>query len=270
MRDADCVRLLRWALPRLGLRWAGFRRVRRQVCRRIQARFRELGLPDVEAYRALLEENPAEWRRLAPLCRVTISRFFRDRELFAALGQEVLPALAELPTGTPGELRLWSAGCGAGEEPYSLALLGRRVPALAGIDLRILGTDLDPVQIGRARRAVYPESSLRDLPAGWRETAFEPVGEDEWRLAAVHRRGVTLVLHDLRREPLAGPFAAILCRNLAFTYFAEPLQRRILQRIRGCLLAGGALMVGGHETPPASAWLAPWPGHRGVWRHRPG
>ncbi len=267
MRDAECVQFLRWALPRLGFRWRGFRRVRRQVCRRVQARLRELGLEDVEAYRAHLLAEPGEWEELAPLCRVTISRFFRDRGLFRALGEEVLPRLAAASGG--GGLRLWSAGCGAGEEPYSLALLARRAPALAGVEARILGTDLDPVQLDRARRAVYPESSLQDLPRDLLEQAFAATAEGEWRLRPEYRRGVELELQDLRREAPAGPFAAILCRNLAFTYFAEPLQKDIAARLHGCLMDGGALVVGAHEhLPDGCAGFEPWTGRARIWRAR--
>jgi hypothetical protein len=79
MQDAECVALLRWALPRLGLRWPGFRKVRRQVCKRINRRIKELGLADVAAYREHLERVPEEWPRLDALCRITISRFYRDR-----------------------------------------------------------------------------------------------------------------------------------------------------------------------------------------------
>jgi chemotaxis protein methyltransferase CheR len=77
--DAECVDFLQWALPRLGLRWQGFRKVRRQVCRRVARRIAELGLADADAYRLYLERNPQEWDALAELCRVTISRFWRDR-----------------------------------------------------------------------------------------------------------------------------------------------------------------------------------------------
>ncbi len=262
------MRFLRWALPRLGFRWAGFRRVRRQVCRRLDRRLRELGLADTEAYRARLATDPGEWERLAALCRVTISRFFRDRELYRGLGDEVLPALAAaLETAAAGGLRLWSAGCGAGEEPYSLALLARRAPALAGREVEILGTDIDPVQLERARRAVYPASSLRDLPPGWREEAFVETADGEWRLRRGERRGVTFELQDLRREAPGGRFAMVLCRNLALTYFGGAVQREVLERIRGRLVAGGALVIGSHERlPPESRGFEPWPGRRSVWR----
>ncbi len=266
MRDADCVAFLRWALPRLGFRWQGFRRVRRQVCRRIESRCAELGLPDVGAYRQRLMEDAAEWERLAPLCRVTISRFFRDRELFRGLERDVLPELAaRFAAGRGAEISVWSAGCGAGEEPYSLAIMGRLSPSLLGVRLRIVGTDLDATQLDRAHRAVYPESSLRDLPVAWRQAAFAPAGEGEWQLESSYRESVETTLQDLRLRAPAGPFHLVLCRNLAFTYFAEPLQREVVERIRGRLLRGGALVIGGHERLPALLPdLAPW--RRSVWR----
>ena len=94
MQDKECVQFLQWALPRLSLRWAGFRKVRRQVCKRIQRRIRTIGLADTNAYRKLLETDKEEWQVLDELCRITISRFFRDREVFDCLGAHVLPQLA--------------------------------------------------------------------------------------------------------------------------------------------------------------------------------
>jgi len=94
VKDAACVEFLQWALPRLRMRWAGFRKVRRQVCRRVERRIRELDLHDVDAYRAYLELTPDEWLQLDALCHVTISRFYRDRGVFELLERSVLPELA--------------------------------------------------------------------------------------------------------------------------------------------------------------------------------
>lgn len=85
MTDAECVAFLQWALPRLHLRWAGFRRVRRQVCRRIDRRRAALGLANTAAYRSVLEATPGEWAVLDGLCRVTISRFARDHAVWSEL-----------------------------------------------------------------------------------------------------------------------------------------------------------------------------------------
>ena len=82
VKDAECIHFLQWSLPRLGLRWAGFRRVRGQVCKRLRRRLAVLGLRDLWDYRALLETDAAEWRQLDGLCRVSISRFYRDQEVW--------------------------------------------------------------------------------------------------------------------------------------------------------------------------------------------
>jgi chemotaxis protein methyltransferase CheR len=92
--DQECVEFLQWALPRMQMRWSGFRKVRRQVCRRIQRRMQVLE-KDVQGYREFLEAEPEEWDVLDALCRITISRFYRDRAVFAYLQTTVLPALAE-------------------------------------------------------------------------------------------------------------------------------------------------------------------------------
>src|SRR5262245_29735844 len=95
MTDRECVELLQWALPRLGLRWRGFKNLRRQVCRRISARAAELGISDAASYRRRLEEDPDELQKLDALCFVTISRFYRDHRIFDALRHTLLPKLAE-------------------------------------------------------------------------------------------------------------------------------------------------------------------------------
>ena len=92
MQDAECVSFLQQSMPRLGLRWAGFRRVYHQVCKRLQRRLRVLDLADISAYRAYLEQHTEEWQVLDGLCRITISRFFRNRRLFDALATTVSSA----------------------------------------------------------------------------------------------------------------------------------------------------------------------------------
>ena len=94
MNDLDCVQFLQWALPKMRMRWPGFRKVRRQVCKRVDRRLRRLGLVGVAAYRAYLDDHPDEWSELDQLCRIPISRFYRDRGVFDLLRDDVLPSLA--------------------------------------------------------------------------------------------------------------------------------------------------------------------------------
>src|SRR5262245_61936230 len=119
MHDPECTAFLQWALPRLDLRWAGFRKVRKQVCKRLKQRLRLLGLPEFTAYRDQLAANPEEWRVLDDCCRITISRFFRDRGVFETLGDRVLPEIAQRAMREQRDAQCWSAGCASGEEPRS-------------------------------------------------------------------------------------------------------------------------------------------------------
>lgn len=124
MADRDCILLLQWALPRLRLRWPGFRRVRSQACKRVSERISCLGLSGAAAYRNYLEEHADEWEVLDDCCRITISRFYRDEAVFRALEQSVLPHLAQAVRSRGGQtLACWCAGCASGEEPFSLAIL---------------------------------------------------------------------------------------------------------------------------------------------------
>lgn len=269
MRDQECVALLRWALPRLGLRSSGFRRVRGQVCKRIGRRIGELGLADAGAYRWYLEDAPAEWRRLDALCRITVSRFYRDRATFDHLGAAVLPALAAAALARRDPtLCCWSAGCASGEEPYSLTLLWafRISPTCPKLSLEVVATDADPHLLERAARACYPPGALRELPPEWRERAF---GHDDGNccLRPSFRGRIRFLCQDIRRVQPKGPFDLVLCRNLAFTYFDERLQRRTLMDIMARMRPGAALLIGKGERLPATGALDPSPGGFGVyWR----
>jgi chemotaxis protein methyltransferase CheR len=269
MRDAECVALLQWALVRLRMRWRGFRRVRRQVCKRIRRRCTALGIEGAVAYRRYLEAHPDEWAVLDGLCRIPISRFYRDLAVFDALRRRVLPSLASAARGRGGaELRAWSAGCASGEEPYSLMLawrldVGRSFPGLA---FRVLATDADARMLARARAASYGRGSLRDLPPGWVDAAF--VGrEGRFLLRPDLREGVEFSLQDIRGEAPDGPFDLVLVRNGALTYFEEDLQRQVLERVARRIVSGGALVVGAREALPSGlSEFRPWSGERSVYR----
>lgn len=253
MRDDECIEFLQWALPRMGFRWPGFRKVRGQVCKRVGRRLRDLGLEDAKGYREYLNSHADEWELLDSLCRITISRFFRDRRVYETLGKEVVPELArQVKSNGVSELRIWSAGCGAGEEPYSISILHRLSvdPDLQQANIRITATDADEHQLERARQAVYPVGCTQDMPSEIRDSVFEGLDQERLRLRDPYREGVELTLQDLRHHLPEGPFHLILCRNLAFTYFVEQTQCEILARLRGRLRPDGYLVIGAHEELP--------------------
>jgi len=251
MRDADCVAFLQWALPRLDLRWRGFRKVHGQVCKRLKRRMKELGLEDVAAYRARLEADPDEWAALDGLCHITISRFFRDSRIFEALALRVLPEIAARAARKQRDARFWSAGCASGEESYTLKILWdlEISSAYPGVGCSVTATDVDQAMLERARKGCYSRGSLRELPEAFVAQGFDRVG-NLYCVKPKHREGVSILDQDLRHEAPDGPFDIILCRNVAFTYFEAPLQRDVLSRLVEHLAVPGYLVIGADERLP--------------------
>jgi chemotaxis protein methyltransferase CheR len=271
MKDRECIEFLQWALPKLEMRWPGFRKVRRQVCRRVKRRIAGLSLSDSSAYSSYLDTHPEEWSELDSMCRITISRFYRDRGIFGMVEDllcELGKAAEELGEKT---IHCWSAGCASGEEPYTLLLiwelrLKSRFPEL---ELRITASDSDPNMIRRAKAGCYGWDSMKDLPEDLLEAGFDRSGEQLYIKDSLKRK-VTFLNQDIRKTMPEGPFQFILCRNLVFTYYNEALQRKILERLAERLVLDGLLVTGLHETLPVGSndLFMPEAAQRGIYRRR--
>jgi chemotaxis protein methyltransferase CheR len=244
--------------------------VRGQVCKRIDRRIRTLELSGLAAYEAYLTAHATEWAILEALCSIPISRFYRDRAVFDALGDAILPDLAERASArAPADVRCWSAGCASGEEPYTVSLVwGQRIqPKYPHISLVIVATDVDDHLLERARAACYAKSSLRELPAAWVDQAFDR-RDDLYCLRDRWKASVAFDHQDVRREQPPGPFDLILCRNVAFTYFSDAVQRNVLDRIAERLRVDGFLVIGRHESLPANVPSFEATGTLGMYRKR--
>jgi chemotaxis protein methyltransferase CheR len=258
VKDEACIQFLQWALPQLRLRWAGFRRVRKQVCKRIGRRIGELGLADEAAYQDYLQHHAMEWHTLATLCRVTISRFYRDKTVFHFLGETAIPRLCDaLCQQDEKTLRYWSAGCARGEEAYSLILLWQLSlqQHYPDIKISVAATNIDPEMIHQAQQACYPFSSVKNLPPAWRQIAFESIG-DQYCLRPVYRSPVVFQRGDVEAMAYAQPYHLVCCRNLVFTYFNVERQVLFLSKLQPQMTAGGVLVLGAHERLPegVSGW----------------
>jgi chemotaxis protein methyltransferase CheR len=182
---------------------------------------------------------------------VTISRFFRDRSVFDGLCATVFPLVAASARRESRHARCWSAGCASGEEPYTLKLLWDLETRITCPDIRlsIIATDIDEAMLERARRGCYRPTSLRELPPELIARGFGSAGP----LSCVqprYREDVVFLRQDLRSETPPGRFDMILCRNLAFTYFAPSLQQKVLARLATKLRSNGYLVLGAHERLP--------------------
>src|SRR3990170_1620453 len=226
--------------PPTGLSPSAYRR--RNIKRRIVRRMESAGIHDFPRYRDLVRRDPAEQAILRSLLVVTISRFFRNKTVFQVLFREVLPRLAS--KGMPAAVL--SAGCAAGEEPYSLCIAWEELPGKKP-RLRLLATDIDPVSLERAASGSYPESSLREVPDALRRKYFEREGES-YRVREEVRRSVSFRKLDMLRDGSPGRFGLILCRNAAFTYFGPDQRLSVAAMLGASLEEGGYLVLGRTET----------------------
>lgn len=193
--------------------------------------------------------------------------FFRDRTPFDQLKKTLIPALIEQRSASRS-LRIWSAACSTGQEPYSLAMMLRDdFPALAAWKIEIVSTDISPTVLDRARSGLYSTFEVqRGLPIHMLIKHFDQVGE-QWEIKPELRRMVDFrqanLLHDISG---LGSFDIILCRNVLI-YFDQPTKTKILNAISRRLLPHGTLVLGGAESIfGLSDTLETQPGLRGVYR----
>ncbi|WOX04144.1 CheR family methyltransferase [Microbulbifer pacificus] len=268
-RKQQCAEFLQWALPELRLRWRGYHGVRPQVCKRLYRRITQLGIEDLPAYRRYLDTHPDEWQTLDAMSRVSISRFYRDRAVFDYLAATVLPELAQRARARGADnLNVWCAGAGAGEEPYTLAIIWELQlrAAFPELQINIVASDADANLCRRGKKAHYPQRVFKDMPAEWLDTALS-AGDGYYCLKPNIRRCVEFRVEDLRTGVPTGPFDLVLCRNLAFTYFNTALQHTTLERLQAAMNPGAALVLGIHEhLPEGSSAFHPWAENLRIYR----
>lgn len=204
-----------------------------------------------EAYlKALASDSREEWRALASCLTVGETYFLRNPDQYRALAEAVLPDRIAA-RARERRLRLLSAGCASGDEAYSIAIALRDgFPELAGWDLKIIGVDVNPATIEKARRARYSAWALRETPSEIRERHFRMDGKD-FVLTEAIRAMVNFEERNLIEEDpvfwLSDEFDAVLCRNVIM-YLTPELMRLIISRLTQTLAPGGYLFLGHAET----------------------
>jgi len=229
---------------------------RELVRSRVIRRLRDLGLRSFDVYVSRLASDPAEVARMVDVMTTNKTSFFREPPHFAFFAER-LPAWRRAGR----RLRVWSAGCSTGEEPYSIAmLLIEQLPDIAQWDARILGTDISERVLGVARAGDYSSSALAELDAKRRSRFFE-LSERGGLLLPEPRALVKLArLNLLGPWPMRGPFDVIFCRNVMI-YFDEQTRMQLAQRYRELLAPGGLLFIGHSESlgpsPPGLSVIRP-------------
>ena len=222
---------------------------------RLAKRLRALGMTDFAQYRKLLESphGGEERGRMIAALTTNFTRFFREPHHFDHLRTEVLPRL--LHAAQRGRrLRIWSAACSTGQEPYSVALtILQLVPDAVRLDVRVIATDIDPDVLAQAAAGGYGADCLAHVPVPLRERWFSPAADGlSFVSEAVRRLVVFRPLNLVAAWPVRGPFDVIMCRNVAI-YFDAPTQAAMWQRFPPLLTADGTLYIGRSERLSGAA-----------------
>jgi chemotaxis protein methyltransferase CheR len=207
--------------------------------------------PGAEEYLALLggPTGDEELRQLLPLVTVGKTSFFRDERQFQAL-DALLPGFLSRAGSAGQPLRVWSAGCATGEEPYSIAMCCAE-RGLRPEQVELLATDVNPEAVGAAARGLYEARRVRDIPSSLLGQHFDRDG-DAWRVRTTLRRYITAIRpHNLVSvgfpAPAAGGWDVIFCRNVII-YFDTPTTQRVLEQFHHALAPGGWLFLGYSES----------------------
>jgi chemotaxis protein methyltransferase CheR len=228
---------------------------------RLAKRLRALRMQAFRDYCDLVAspEGAAERQEMLTSLTTNVTKFFRESHHFEHLKTHILaPFLARGARGA--RLRLWSAACSTGQEPYSIALTLLSVwPEAAQHDVKILATDIDRTVLATAEAGVYAENLLEGVSANLRRRFFEPAGGDRGasRVIAPVRQLVTFrPLNLVESWPMSGQIEAIFCRNVVI-YFDESTQQGVWQKFAPRLAPEGVLYIGHSErvTGPAAALM---------------
>ncbi|MDI6741525.1 MAG: protein-glutamate O-methyltransferase CheR [Smithella sp.] len=219
---------------------------------RLLKRLRHLRIADFENYLKYVEndQSKAEIRTMVDVLTTNKTHFFREPEHLDFLRDVIIPGLPK------GPVRIWSAGCSSGEEPYSIAIVLQEIlPQAARYEVKILATDLSDRMMEKARQGIYDEETLKTLPRQLTLKYFRRVdfktGHDHGRRYRVIPELQSMVsfakLNLMNEWPMRGLFDAIFCRNVMI-YFDKPTQEKLVSRFWSYLREGGYLMVGHSES----------------------
>ena len=214
---------------------------------RISRRMAVLEIPSLTEYAKYLESNPDEYTALFNTILMNVSQFFRDPDAWDFVKVAILPKILE-SDGEEKEIRIWSAGCASGEEPYSLAITLAEMlkDDPSGRRIKIHATDIDESSLKIARNGTYALDQLAGLPEDMRKRYFVRRG-NLYTISSDIRRSLTFSKHNLVSDPPFSRINLLLCRNV-LSYFNRALQLKIALNLQYALSDGGYLWLGRGET----------------------
>ena len=228
--------------------------------RRLAVRMRARGVRDYDAYAALLRSDSLECDELMDDLTINVTHFFRDDAVFRALENEVLPLLIyhKVMKGE-SSIRIWSAGCSSGEEPYSLAILLKELlgEEFDRFSVTIVASDIDEGVLGVAKKGCYPPRQVLNVPPQYLARHFT-INDGMYQVSSPIMEMVRFRNIDLFTATAGSHFDMILCRNVVI-YFTREMQEKLYMKFHRSLRPGGYLVLGNTETlvGEASTLLTP-------------
>lgn len=227
-----------------GFDFTGYKRS--SLMRRVRRRMEAVEIEGFEEYQDYLEVHPNEFAYLFNTILINVTSFFRDREAWDFLSEEVVPQVIENAAGGR-EIRVWSAGCAGGEEAYTLAIVfAEALGVEEAIDrLKVYATDVDEEALARARQGGYSPETVEPVPDDLREKYFDLAG-GQYVFRGDLRRSVVFGRHDLIQDAPISRLDLLVCRN-TLIYLNAETQRRVLARFHFALRDDGFLFLGKAE-----------------------
>ena len=216
--------------------------------------------PSLEAYFQALTRNPdnGEMDRLVSLLTVGETYFYRDEGQFRLLQNDILPKLISERMATSRRLRIWSAGCATGEEPYSLAIILRElIPYIDTWETLILATDINRRSLERAAEGRYSQWSFRTMPDAWLDKYFFLSSAKEFHISDTIKNSVAFRYLNLKDKAFPSfinntiDLDLVICRNVTI-YFEQKTTGEIMDRFYDSLVDGGYLLMGASDPIPPS------------------
>jgi chemotaxis protein methyltransferase CheR len=215
---------------------------------RLARRLRQLSLDNFDQYCALLaEDDSPELDEFVNSITTNLTAFFREQHHFDFLKTTLLPDLIQR-NNVAKRLRIWSAGCSTGEEPYSIAMVLKSCTALSRWDVKVLATDLDSNVVAAAQEGLYTMDRANSVPAEYRKYVLQEKASQRVKIKDEVKSLITFKQLNLLHEwPIKGPFDVIFCRNVVI-YFDAQTQMKLFDRYANILTSNGHLFIGHSES----------------------
>ena len=210
-----------------------------QMRRRIDTLIAKHGCPTYAKYVELIKSNPERFEEFVNYLTINVSEFWRNPDQWKILEEKVVPELIKSPS-----MKIWSAACSTGDEPYSLVMLLSKYVPLSRI--KIIATDIDKQVLAKARSGMYSDKSIKGLPDEFKTKFFEKISDTAFQIVPEVKNCVEFREHNLLRDPYPNMCDLIVCRNVLI-YFTDEAKDEIYLKYNSSLKPGGILFLGSTE-----------------------